>query len=214
MRLMGLDAIYPRPQTSKPAPEHKIYPYLLRGLKITRPNQVWSADITYIPMHRGFLYLVAVIDWYSRFVLSWKLSNTLDADFCVEALQDALTQGTPDIFNTDQGSQFTSEDFVETVLAAGAKMSMDGRGRWVDNVFVERLWRSLKWEEVYLHAYESPREARLSIGHWFDFYNTRRPHQALGYMKPAELHYAEQPGQVVSGDEAQAVAPAPVLAQV
>jgi putative transposase len=165
-------------------------------------------------MRKGFLYLVAIIDWYSRFVLSWSLSNTLDADFCVATLKDALRLGTPEIFNTDQGSQFTSDDFVETVLAAGAKMSMDGRGRWVDNVFVERLWRSLKWEEVYLHAYETTKEARLSIGQWFDFYNTRRPHQALAYKKPADLHYAEYPRHVVSDDEVQGVVPTPALVLV
>jgi putative transposase len=188
MKMLGLEAIYPRPRTSEPAPEHKIYPYLLKGLEINRPNQVWSADITYIPMRKGFVYVMAVIDWYSRYVLAWSLSNTLEADFCVATLKEALQYGTPDIFNTDQGSQFTSEDFVCTLLAAGINVSMDGRGRWVDNVFVERLWRSLKYEEVYIHAYENTREARHSIGRWFNFYNTQRPHQALEYQKPIQVH--------------------------
>jgi putative transposase len=188
MKVLGLEAIYPRPRTSEPAPGHKIYPYLLRGLDINRPNQVWSADITYVPMRKGFVYVVAIIDWYSRLVLSWSLSNTMDADFCVETLKDALRYGTPEIFNTDQGSQFTSEDFVGTLLSNGIQVSMDGRGRWVDNVFVERLWRSLKYEEVYLHGYEHAQEARYSIGRWFDFYNTQRPHQALKYQKPIQVH--------------------------
>jgi len=188
MKVLGLEAIYPRPRTSDACPEHKIYPYLLRGLEIYRPNQVWSTDITYIPMRKGFLYLVAVIDWYSRYVLSWSLSNTMEADFCVEALKYALQSGTPEIFNTDQGSQFTSEVFVGTLLSNGIKVSMDGRRRWVDNVFVERLWRSLKYEEVYLHAYENAKEARHSIGNWFEFYNTKRPHQALEYKKPIQVH--------------------------
>jgi putative transposase len=188
MKLMGLEAICPRPGTSKPAPGHKIYPYLLKGLDINRPNQVWSTDISYIPMRKGFVYVVAIIDWYSRLVLSWSLSNTMEDDFCVEALKEALKYGTPEIFNTDQGSQFTSEDFVDTLLSHGIQVSMDGRGRWLDNVFVERLWRSLKYEEVYLHAYDSTKEARLSIGKWFTFYNTRRPHQALDYKKPIQVH--------------------------
>jgi putative transposase len=187
MRLMGLKAIYRRPRTSKPAPGHKIYPYLLGGMKITRPNQVWAADITYIPMARGFLYLVAVIDWYSRYVLSWRLSNTLDADFCVEALEEALGKGRPDIFNTDQGTQFTSEAFTRLLEQHGIKISMDGKGSYNDNLFIERLWRSVKYEEVYLKAYQDGRDAKISLGNYFRFYNTERPHQALGYRTPAEV---------------------------
>jgi len=189
MKLMGLETIYRRPRTSQPEPGHKIYPYLLRDLDITRPNQVFASDITYIPMAKGFLYLVAVIDWSSRYILSWRLSNTMDNDFCVDALKESLSLATPEIFNTDQGSQFTSEDFVDTVLATGAKVSMDGRGRWMDNVFVERFWRSLKYEEVYLRSYETIKEARESIGRWIDFYNNSRPHQALNYSTPAEIYF-------------------------
>jgi len=187
MRLMGLRAIYRRPRTSKPAPGHKIYPYLLGGLKITRPNQVWSADITYIPMARGFLYLVAIIDWYSRYVLSWRLSNTLDAGFCVEALEEALRKGRPDIFNTDQGAQFTSEAFTGLLESHGVKISMDGKGSYNDNLFIERLWRTVKYEEVYLKAYQDGKEARHSLGNYFLFYNSERPHQALRYRTPAEV---------------------------
>jgi len=187
MRLMGLKAIYRRPRTSKPAPGHKTYPYLLSGMKITRPNQVWSADITYIPMKRGFLYLVAIIDWYSRYVLSWRLSNTLDSGFCVEALNEALRKGRPEIFNTDQGAQFTSEAFTGILEQHDISISMDGKGSYNDNLFIERLWRTLKYEEVYLHAYQDGREARIGIGNYFRFYNTERPHQALGYRTPAEV---------------------------
>jgi putative transposase len=188
MRLMGLEALVPKPGTSRPAPGHRIYPYLLRGLAITRPNQVWAADITYIPMARGFLYLVAIIDWFSRAVLAWRLSNTMDASFCVEALEAALARfGTPEIFNTDQGAQFTSAAFIGRLEAAGVAISMDGRGRWLDNVFVERLWRSLKYEEVHLKAYANAREARAGIGAWIAFYNDRRPHQALGYRTPMAI---------------------------
>ena len=187
MRLMGLKAIYRRPRTSRPAPGHKIYPYLLKGMKITRPNQVWAADITYIPMARGFLYLVAIIDWYSRYVLSWRLSNTLDADFCVEALKEALRKGKPEIFNTDQGAQFTSEAFTGLLEQHGVKISMDGKGSYNDNLFIERLWRTVKYEEVYLKAYQDGREARSSLGQYFHFYNNERPHQALDYRTPAEL---------------------------
>jgi putative transposase len=188
MRILGLESIYPRPRTSIPSPEHKIYPYLLKGLNINKPNQVWSADITYIPMCQGFVYVVAIIDWFSRYVLSWALSNTIDADFCVEALEEALQFGTPEIFNTDQGSQFTSETFVSKVLSNNVQVSMDGRGRWMDNVFVERLWRSLKYEEVYLRAYDNTKEARSLIGRWFNFYNSQRPHQALDYQTPMQVH--------------------------
>ncbi len=185
---MGLKAIYRHPRTSKPAPGHKIYPYLLGDLRITRPNQVWAADITYIPMAHGFLYLVAIIDWYSRYVLSWRLSNTLDADFCIEALEEALTKGKPDTFNTDQGAQFTSEAFTGLLQQHGVRISMDGKGSYNDNLFIEGLWRSAKYEEVYLKAYQDGREARIGLGNYFRFYNTERPHQALGYRTPAEVY--------------------------
>ena len=185
MRLIGIEALGPKPRTTKPAPEHKIYPYLLRDLTIDRPNQVWAADITYIPIGRGFLYLTAVIDWASRAVLSWRLSNTMDASFCVEALEEALARyGKPDIFNTDQGSQFTSAAFTSVLIEAGVRISMDGRGRWMDNVFIERVWRSLKYEDVYLKGYADGREAKAGIGEYFAFYNERRLHQALGYRAP------------------------------
>ena len=188
MQRMGIRAVYRRPRTSKPAPGHKIYPYLLRDLKITRPNQVWAADITYIPMARGFLYLVSIIDWYSRYVISWRLSNTLDADFCVAALEEALSKGTPEIFNTDQGSQFTGESFTRLLKEHGVRISMDGKGSYNDNLFIERLWRTVKYEEVYLKAYEDGREARISLGEYIHFYNTTRPHQSLGYLTPAEVY--------------------------
>ena len=187
MQLMGIKAIYRRPRTSQPAAGHKIYPYLLSGMKITRPNQVWAADITYIPMARGFLYLVAIIDWYSRYVLSWRLSNTMDAGFCVEALEEALKKGRPDIFNTDQGTQFTSEAFTGLLHQHGVRVSMDGKGSYNDNLFIERLWRTVKYEEVYLKAYQDGREARIGLGNYFRFYNTERPHQSLGYRTPAEV---------------------------
>jgi putative transposase len=191
MRVMGLRALGPKPNTSRRAPGHKIYPYLLRDLEISRPNQVWCADVTYIPMARGFLYLVAIMDWASRAVLSWRLSNTLDADFCVRALDEALARcGRPEIFNTDQGSQFTSAAFTGTLLAAGIRISMDGRGRWLDNVFIERLWRSLKYEEVYLKGYADGREARAGIGAWVAFYNGTRPHQALAGRTPMAVWQA------------------------
>jgi putative transposase len=186
MRVMDLESTAPKPNTSKPSPEHVLYPYLLRNLKITKVNQVWASDITYIPMARGFAYLVAIIDWYSRRVLAWRLSNTLETGFCLEALQEALSRyRMPEIFNTDQGSQFTSKDFTDALLDKGIKVSMDGKGRYLDNIFVERLWRSLKYEEVYLHAYETLPEARLGIGGYFKFFNDERPHQALGYQTPA-----------------------------
>jgi putative transposase len=188
MNLMGLKAIYRRPRTSQPAPGHKVYPYLLSGMAITRPNQVWAADITYIPMKRGFLYLVAIIDWYSRHVLAWRLSNTLEADFCIEALQEALKQGNPEVFNTDQGSQFTGEAFTKLLEGHDIRISMDGKGSYNDNLFIERLWRTVKYEEVYLKAYEDGREARLSLARYFRFYNTGRPHQALGYRTPGEVY--------------------------
>jgi len=188
MRLMGIKAIYRRPRTSRPAPGHKIYPYLLRDIKITRPNQVWATDITYIPMARGFLYLVAIIDWYSRYVISWRLSNTLDADFCVAALEEALSKGKPEIFNTDQGSQFTGEAFTGLLKRHGVKISMDGKGSYRDNIFIERLWRTVKYEEVYLKAYQDGREAKISLGNYFRFYNAERPHQSLGYRTPAKVY--------------------------
>jgi len=185
MRLMGIEALGPKPRTTQPAPGHKIYPYLLREMTIDRPNQVWAADITYIPIGRGFLYLVAVIDWASRAVLSWRLSNTMDTSFCVAALKEALHRyGRPEIFNTDQGSQFTAAAFTGALLEAGVHISMDGRGRWMDNVFIERVWRSLKYEDVYLKGYADGREAKAGIGEYFAFYNERRLHQAHGYRAP------------------------------
>ncbi len=187
MRTMGLAAIYRRPRTSWPAPGHKVYPYLLRGMEISKPNQVWAADITYIPMARGFLYLVAIMDWYSRYVVAWNLSNTLDADFCLKALEEALGKGRPEVFNTDQGSQFTSEGFTGLLEQHGTKISMDGKGRYIDNIFVERLWRTVKYEEVYLKAYTDGRLAKTELEAYFRFYNAQRPHQALGYRTPAEV---------------------------
>jgi putative transposase len=187
MGIMGLRAIYRCPRTSQPAPGQKVYPYLLRGVAITQPNQVWTADITYIPMARGFLYLVAIMDWYSRYVLAWRLSNTLEASFCVEALEEALRTGVPEIFNTDQGAQFTSQTFTGLLEQHGIRVSMDGKGHYTDNLFIERLWRSLKYEEVYLKAYAGGKEARVGIGEYFDFYNLERLHQALGYRTPAEV---------------------------
>ena len=192
LRLMGLEAIYRRPRTSQPAPGHRVYPYLLKGLEINRVNQVWATDITYIPMARGFLYLVAVMDWHSRYVLAWRLSNTMEVDFCVAALEEALGKGRPEIFNTDQGSQFTSEAFTGLLLEQGIQVSMDGKGRYLDNIFVERLWRSIKYEEVYLKAYQNGTEARAGIGAYLDFYNQERPHQALGYRTPADVHQDDQ----------------------
>ena len=194
MRLMGLEAIYQAPRTSAPHPEHRIYPYLLGNLDVNRPDQVWCADITYIPVQRGFLYLVAVMDWATRHVLAWRLSNTMDASFCVEALNEALARyGKPGIFNTDQGSQFTSLDFTGTLGDAGIRISMDGRGRCMDNIFIERLWRSLKYEAVYLHELTDGFVARRVIGEWIDFYNTERPHSALDGQTPAEAYGAESP---------------------
>ena len=185
MRRMGIAALGPKPRTTKPAPGHKIFPYLLRDLAIDRPNQVWAADITYIPIGRGFLYLVAIIDWASRAVLAWRLSNTMDIAFCVDALDEALARfGRPEIFNTDQGTQFTSAAFTGRLASAGIRISMDGRGRWIDNVFIERLWRSLKYEDIYLKGYADGREARAGIASWIGFYNGRRPHQALADRTP------------------------------
>jgi len=209
MRVMGLKAVYRRPRTSQPAPGHKIYPYLLGGMKITRPNQVWAADITYIPMARGFLYLVAIIDWYSRYVLSWRLSNTLDAGFCVEALEEALKKGRPDIFNTDQGGQFTSEAFTGLLQQHGVRISMDGKGSYNDNLFIERLWRSVKYEEVYLKAYQDGREARIGLGNYFRFYNTERPHQTHGYRTPAEV-FNTTPVESTSSGMIESLTPDPL----
>jgi len=192
MRTMGLRAIYRRPRTSKPGPSgHKVYPYLLSGMQISRPNQVWAADITYIPMAKGFHYLVAIMDWYTRCVLAWRLSNTLDADFCVEALKEALGKGKPEVFNTDQGSQFTGEGFTGLLEQHGVRISMDGKGRYSDNIFIERLWRTVKYEEVYLKAYSNGREAKVGLDAYFHFYNNQRPHQALGYRTPAEVFSEE-----------------------
>jgi putative transposase len=209
MRIMGLKAIYRRPRTSKPAPDHKIYPYLLSGMKITRPNQVWAADITYIPMARGFLYLVAIIDWYSRYVLSWRLSNTLDAGFCVAALQEALKRGRPEVFNTDQGSQFTGEAFTGLLVQHGISISMDGKGSYNDNLFIERLWRTVKYEEVYLKAYQDGRDARIGLGNYFRFYNTERPHQALDYRTPAEV-FTSTPVEATNGGVVEFSTPDPL----
>lgn len=195
MRQLGIQAIYAKPNTSQPHPSHPTYPYLLRGLDINRANQVWCADITYIPMQRGFLYLVAVMDWYSRNVLSWRLSNTLEADFCAMALQEALCQyGTPDIFNTDQGSQFTSQAFTGTLQDAGVQISMDGRGRYLDNIFIERLWRTLKHECIYLHAPATGTELKNLLKRWIPYYNQQRPHQSLQYQTPHEFYVASLAG--------------------
>ena len=190
MRRMGIEALYRRPNTSKPAPGHKIYPYLLRGLKIERPNQVWAMDITYIPMARGFVYLAAVVDWFSRRVLSHRVSITMEADFCVEALEEAVAKhGKPEIFNTDQGSQFTSEAFTGALIRNTIAISMDGKGSWRDNVFVERLWKSVKYEEVYLRAYDSVGDACASIGRYLNFYNSKRPHSSLDRRTPDEAYF-------------------------
>jgi putative transposase len=189
MRQMGITALYPKANTSRPGKGHKIYPYLLKGLDIDRPNQVWAADICYVPMARGFVYVVTIMDWHSRKVLAWRVANTMDADFCVEALEEALCRyGVPEIFNTDQGAQFTSEAFTGVLKAAGIRISIDGKGRWVDNVFVERLWRSLKYEEVYLKAYETVAEARQSLANYFRFYKRERRHQGLNRQTPDKVY--------------------------
>jgi putative transposase len=193
MRTMGLEGLFPGRKTSKPAPEHKVYPYLLRGLTIDRPNQVWCSDITYVPLRCGYLYLVAVMDWFSRHVLSWRLSNTLDAAFCVEATQAALAQARPEIFNTDQGSQFTSMAFTSLLVDQRVAISMDGRGRVTDNIFIERLWRSVKYEEIYLKDHPTGTDLCNGLTDWFESYTHRRPHQALGYRTPFEVYYGVQP---------------------
>jgi putative transposase len=212
MRLMGLAAIYQAPRTSDPHPAHRIYPYLLKGMVIDRPNRVWCADITYIPVQRGFLYLVAVMDWATRHVLAWRLSNTMDARFCVEALEEALARyGKPEIFNTDQGSQFTSADFTNVLKDAGVAISMDGRGRCMDNIFIERLWRSLKYEAVYLHELTDGFKAEQVIRDWIDFYNTERPHSALGDRTPAEAYGDKWPVDMM--DKADALPTSPQTQQ-
>ena len=194
MKRMGIEAIYREPNTSKPAPGHKIYPYLLRGMMVDTPDKVWAMDITYVPMARGFVYLAAVVDWFSRRVLSWRLSITMEAGFCVEALEEALARhGRPEIFNTDQGSRFTSHDFTGVLNKAGVTISMDGKGSWRDNVFVERLWRSIKYEEIYLKAYDTVGEARASIGRYLTFYNGRRPHSSLDRQTPDQAYFNRLP---------------------
>ena len=194
MRQMGIEALYRKPNTSRRHAAHPIYPYLLRNLSIERPNHVWATDITYIPMHRGFVHLVAIVDWYSRRVLAWRLSNTLTTDFCIEALEEAITRyGTPDIFNTDQGSQFTSAEFTGVLKAHEIRISMDGKGCWRDNVFVERLWRTIKYEEVYLKAYDSVSQAKASLGQFITFYNGRRPHQTFAGKTPDMIYFANLP---------------------
>lgn len=199
MRRMGLEAIYRAPKTSTPHPEHRVYPYLLRNVVVTRPDHVWCADISYIPVRRGFLYLVAVMDWASRHVLAWRLSNTMDVGFCVEALKEALDRyGKPDIFNTDQGVQFTCEAFIGTLSDQGIAISMDGKGRWCDNVFVERFWRSIKYEEVYLHAYDSVSEARSRIGQYIQFFNSRRPHSSLQAQAPDQVYFNRSQEQLAA----------------
>ena len=195
MRQMGLRAIYPRVKTSRKHPEHKIYPYLLGDRQIDSPEQVWGTDITYIRLRQGFLYLVAIIDWFSRYVLSWRLSNSLDVSFCVEALQDALERGCPKVFNSDQGSQFTSNEFTGILISSGIEISMDGRGRVFDNIFTERLWRSVKYEEVYIKNYQVYKDAREGLSRYFLFYNNRRYHQSLGYRTPIEVHYGGYKGK-------------------
>jgi putative transposase len=201
MRIMGLQAVYPKPRTTVPAKDHRVYPYLLRGLRVVAPNQVWCADITYVPMVQGFMYLVAVMDWFSRYVLSWELSNTLDGAFCLEVLRSALHQGQPQIFNTDQGSQFTAQAFADTLEMAGIRISMNGRGRALDNVFVERLWRSVKYEDIYLKQYDSVPSLLAGLEAYFTFYNDERPHQSLGYRTPAEIHCQSQPNTNQKGEQ-------------
>jgi putative transposase len=192
MQKMGIQAIYPGPNTSRPAPEHRIYPYLLRGLTINHPNQVWSVDITYIRLIHGFMYLVAVMDWFSRYVLSWRLSNTLEVDFCLEALEDALSLATPGIFNSDQGVQFTCPRFTGRLEKEGIRISMDGRGRALDNVFIERLWRSVKYEDIYIKDYDSVPLLHQGLTHYFHFFNHERPHQGLDYRIPAQVYYGKE----------------------
>lgn len=192
MRTMGLQAVYPKPRTTVASPVHKVYPYLLRDLRITRPDQVWSSDITYLPMRKGFMYLTAVLDWYSRYVVAWRVSNTLEGSFCLEVLEEAFRHGCPEIFNTDQGTQFTAHKFTGAVEGAGVRMSMDGRGRALDNVFVERLRRSVKYEDIYLKDYETGEALPEGLRRYFRFYNEERPHQSLGYRTPASVHLEKE----------------------
>jgi putative transposase len=190
MQRMGIEAIYRKKRTTIPEKSHRIYPYLLRDVAIDRPNQAWASDITYLPLAKGFAYLVAIVDLYSRKVLAWRVSNAMTSEFCVEALEEALARyGRPEIFNTDQGSQFTDDDFTAPLLANGVRVSMDGKGRWIDNVFIERLWRSVKYEDIYLHAYATPREVTMGLKHYFSFYNERRGHQSLDYQTPDEMYF-------------------------
>ncbi len=192
MRLMDLRAVYPAPRTSRASKEHRVYPYLLRDVEITRPNQVWSADITYIPMHKGFMYLMAILDWHSRYVIAYRLSNSLDNRFCLEALDQALATAAPSIFNTDQGRQFTARNFTERLEATGARISMDGRGRVFDNIFIERLWRTVKYEDIYLNVYDTVPELIKGLKRYFSFYNNERQHQSLGYLAPAKVHFERE----------------------
>lgn len=192
LRLMGLVALYPKPKLSAAASGHRIYPYLLRNVRIERPDQVWSTDITYVPLTTGFMYLAAIIDWYSRYVIAWRLSNTLDGSFCLDMLEEALSSGRPEVFNTDQGVQFTAQAWTGRLETVGVAVSMDGRGRCLDNVFVERLWRSVKYEDIYLHGYEGVPELRRGLGRYFPFYNEERPHQSLEYRTPGEVYRARQ----------------------
>lgn len=189
MRLIGLEAIYPKPRTTRADREHRKFPYLLRGVKIERINQVWSADITYVPLEQGFIYLTAIMDWLSRYVLSWRISPSLESRFCVEALEEALAHGSPEVFNTDQGCQFTSKEFTDTLLKKNIAISMDGRGRALDNIFIERLWRTIKYEEVYLKEYENQKKARKGLEAYLSFYNEERLHQALGYKTPKAMYF-------------------------
>jgi putative transposase len=205
MRKMGLEAVYPRPRLSQAAPEHKVYPYLLRGIEVRHPDQVWSTDITYIPMQHGFMYLVAVMDWHSRYILSWQLSNTMDVNFCLTALEQALEKGGPEIFNTDQGSQFTSQAFTGRLEEAGVAISMDGRGRVLDNIFVERLWRTVKYEDIYTKGYATVAELETGLAEYFWFYNHERPHQALEYQTPAEVYSGNLEADVASVEVRQVV---------
>jgi putative transposase len=199
MRLMGLRAVYPKPRTSQPGKGHKIYPYLLNGLTIDRPNQVWASDICYVPMAKGFMYLTVIMDWYSRRVLAWRVSNTLDADPCIAALEEALARyGPPEIFNTDQGAQYTSEAFIAVLQRQNIHISMDGKGRWVDNVFVERLWRSVKYEDIYLRAYESPAALRRGLTQYFQFYNAQRRHQTLNRQTPDAVYFGDMKEKTVA----------------
>jgi putative transposase len=198
MRVMGLEAIYPKPRLSANGPGHKVYPYLLKEVTVDRPDQVWATDITYVRLTHGFVFLMAILDWYSRYVVAWELSTTLDTGFCLEGLRRALRRSKPEIFNTDQGSQFTSEDFTGCLLGEGIRVSMDGRGRVFDNIFVERLWRSVKYEEVYLHDYQTVPVARAQLSEYFGFYNTERPHEALGYRTPQEVYFGTQPAPALA----------------